>query len=154
MKYHVKVQGKLFEVSIDNIHSQPIIAIVDGEPIEVWIDSQSGVNPIKSIDTVAIEGALTSPISNSPPGVAGASKTGANGLAGDNKVIRAPIPGTIISVAVREGIEVAIGQQLCVLEAMKMKNAIRSPRNGVIASVHVSPGQTVQHHDVLVEFVD
>jgi biotin carboxyl carrier protein len=35
---------------------------------------------------------------------------------------------------------------------MKMKNAIRSPRDGIIASVLVIPGQTVQHHDVLMEF--
>lgn len=154
MKYHVKVQGRLFEVSIDNIHSQPIIANVDGEPIEVWVDYQGGLNQAKTIESVKIEIAPPTPPASSPPSETGRSKTGTNGLAGNHNTIRAPIPGTIISVAVREGSEVAIGQQLCVLEAMKMKNAIRSPRNGVIASVHVSPGQTVQHHDVLVEFID
>jgi propionyl-CoA carboxylase alpha chain len=53
---------------------------------------------------------------------------------------------------VRPGDEVGLGQDLCVLEAMKMKNPIRSPRAGRIASVNVNPGQTVKHHDVLVEF--
>lgn len=154
MKYHVKVQGKLFEVSIDNLHSQPIIASVNGEPIEVWIENQGGANQVKSVETLKIEGAPSTPASDLPTGMTGAPKSGTNGLAGNNKVIRAPIPGTIISVAVHEGAEVTVGQPLCVLEAMKMKNAIRSPRNGVITLVHVTPGQTVQHHDVLVEFVD
>lgn len=154
MRYHVKVQGRLFEVVIDNLHTQPIIANVEGEPIEVWIDDNSGVNQIRSVEPVKIEGAPSTPAPGLLPGAMNASKSGKNGLAGNNKILRAPIPGTIISVSVREGAEVTIGQQICVLEAMKMKNAIRSPRNGVIASVHVSPGQTVQHHDVLVEFVD
>jgi glutaconyl-CoA/methylmalonyl-CoA decarboxylase subunit gamma len=140
MKYHVKIQGRSFKVSIDNLHTQPIIANVDGEPIEVWIENQVDVNSARSDKPVIAEGAP--------------SKSGTNGLASINKTIRAPIPGTIISVSVHTGDEVAIGQQLCVLEAMKMKNAIRSPRKGVIASVHVSAGQTVQHHDELVEFVD
>jgi biotin carboxyl carrier protein len=140
MKYHVKIQGRSFKVSIDNLHTQPIIANVDGEPIEVWIENQVDVNTARSDKPVKTEGAT--------------SKSGTNGLASINKTIRAPIPGTIISVSVHAGDEVAIGQQLCVLEAMKMKNAIRSPRKGVIASVHVSTGQTVQHHDELVEFVD
>jgi biotin carboxyl carrier protein len=70
------------------------------------------------------------------------------------RAIRAPIPGVILSVAIREGSEVTIGQDLCTLEAMKMKNSIRSPRKGVIASVHVSAGQAVQHHDILMEFTE
>jgi biotin carboxyl carrier protein len=66
--------------------------------------------------------------------------------------VLAPIPGVIISIQVKQGDEVSLGQELCVLEAMKMKNTIRSPRAGVIASVNVSSGETVKHHDVLVEF--
>jgi biotin carboxyl carrier protein len=154
MKYHVKIQGRSFKVNIDNLHTQPIIANVDGEPIEVWIENQVDVNTAKSDKPVKTEGATSTTAAGEPLSAAGTSKSGTNGLASTNKTIRAPIPGTIISVSVHAGDEVAIGQQLCVLEAMKMKNAIRSPRKGVIASVHVSAGQTVQHHDELVEFVD
>ncbi len=146
MKYQVKIQGRLFEVKIDNLHTQPIIASVDGELFEVWTEHQSGIAQIKTVEA--------DHLGEPPSTVTERSKTGSNGSIGDNKAVRAPIPGTIISVAVREGNDVTIGQELCVLEAMKMKNAIRSPRKGVIASVQVSPGQTVQHRDVLVEFVD
>ncbi|MEK6574302.1 MAG: biotin/lipoyl-containing protein [Chloroflexota bacterium] len=53
---------------------------------------------------------------------------------------------------VKPGDEVTFGQQLCALQAMKMKSAIRSPREGVIASVEVSEGQGVAYGGVLVTF--
>jgi pyruvate carboxylase len=46
------------------------------------------------------------------------------------------------------------GQQLCTLEAMKMNNAIRASKDGVIGKVHVSVGQHVKHRDALFEYAD
>jgi biotin carboxyl carrier protein len=66
--------------------------------------------------------------------------------------IRAPIPGTITSVAVKPGDTITIGQEICVLDAMKMKNPIRSPREGEIAEVAITTGQTVMYNDLLVAF--
>jgi len=60
--------------------------------------------------------------------------------------------GHIIDIAVKPGDEVSTGQTLCSLEAMKMKNTIRSARDGVIASVDVTVGQPVTYGDVLVTF--
>ena len=68
------------------------------------------------------------------------------------KALRAPIPGIIIKVTVQAGAEVTYGQELCVLEAMKMNNLIRAPRAGTIAAVHVSEGKHVKHGDLLMEF--
>ena len=62
------------------------------------------------------------------------------------------MPGNILDIAVKPGDKVAARQQLCSLEAMKMKNAIRSPGEGVIASVEVAEGQSVAHGDVLFTF--
>ena len=53
----------------------------------------------------------------------------------------APMPGVILDIAVKPGDKVAYGELLCALEAMKMKNAIRAPRDVVIASVEVQEGQ-------------
>ncbi len=69
-------------------------------------------------------------------------------------VVRAPIPGVIISIAVQPGDTVEVGQELCVLEAMKMKNAIRAPRAGTIGKVLAAVGEHVQHHDLLIEFAE
>jgi biotin carboxyl carrier protein len=62
------------------------------------------------------------------------------------------MPGAIIEVLAQPGERVKFGQPLCILEAMKMKNAVRSPRDGIVATVEVSPGQTVAHGQVLFTF--
>ena len=58
------------------------------------------------------------------------------------------MPGTILSVAVKEGDTVKEGQQLMILEAMKMENEILSPCDGVV-TVATSKGSTVNAGDVL-----
>jgi biotin carboxyl carrier protein len=64
------------------------------------------------------------------------------------------MPGNVLDITVKPGDRVRFRQQLCSLEAMKMKNAIRSPRDGVIAIVNVTEGQAVSHGDVLFTFAD
>ncbi|KAJ2486733.1 hypothetical protein IWW37_005512 [Coemansia sp. RSA 2050] len=71
-----------------------------------------------------------------------------------SKLVLAPMPGTIISVAVKVGDTVAEGTQVLVVEAMKMQNVLRAPRPGVIKAVHVVPGATVSGDDILVELED
>ena len=68
----------------------------------------------------------------------------------DQGALTAPMPGKVISVAVAPGDEVADGQTLLVLEAMKMEMAIKAPRDGVVAEVAAEAGQLVQDGDVLV----
>jgi biotin carboxyl carrier protein len=70
------------------------------------------------------------------------------------KLVRAPIPGVIVSIVVNVGEAVNVGQELCVLEAMKMKNSIRATRAGQIATIHVNIGQQVKHNEPLVEYVE
>jgi biotin carboxyl carrier protein len=62
------------------------------------------------------------------------------------------MPGLILEVSVSEGDEVREGDSLCVLEAMKMENALLSPRDGKIKAVNVSKGGTVDKGDLLIEF--
>lgn len=73
------------------------------------------------------------------------------GPAGD---LSAPMPGTVLSVSARAGDQVSRGDTLLVLEAMKMENALHSPRDGVVAEVLVEPGQQVRYGDLLVRFGD
>ncbi len=65
--------------------------------------------------------------------------------------VRAAIPGLIASVAVAVGDEVAAGDQLLVLEAMKMENEITAPMSGTVTAVHVSPGDAVEKGAPLAE---
>jgi biotin carboxyl carrier protein len=64
--------------------------------------------------------------------------------------VRAIIPGRIISVAVLPGDPVEAGQELLVVEAMKMQNELRAPRDGVVSRVGVGVGETVEVGDLLV----
>jgi biotin carboxyl carrier protein len=64
--------------------------------------------------------------------------------------VRAIIPGRVLTVAVTPGDLVTAGQQLLTVEAMKMQNELRSPRDGTIERVAVGPGATVEPGDVLV----
>ena len=145
MKIHVKIQNKTYEVRIGDVHTRPIVANVDGETFEVWPEEstippenyqpQTGSSTVKPLPTVNIE----------PPTPSAADSI---------KQVKAPIPGVIISIAVNAGDKVTHGQELCILEAMKMKNVIRSSREGKIANICVKEGDSVQHSQVLLEYSD
>ena len=66
--------------------------------------------------------------------------------------IKAPMPGLILEINVKEGQDVKEDDPLLILEAMKMENVINSPREGVIKSIAVEQGNTVEKNALLIEF--
>ncbi len=66
--------------------------------------------------------------------------------------IKAPMPGLIINVSVNVGDEVTKGDTLLILEAMKMENVIKSPRNGKIKRVSIELRKAVEKNQVMLEF--
>lgn len=68
------------------------------------------------------------------------------------KEVKAPMPGTILSVPVSNGDKISKGDSLLILEAMKMENVIKSPRDGEIANVLVAEGANVEKNQVLITF--
>jgi biotin carboxyl carrier protein len=69
----------------------------------------------------------------------------------EQEIIKAPMPGKIIDVLVREGSDVLRGEPLVILEAMKMQNEILSPVNGKVIKVTAKANTNVMKDDVLVE---
>ena len=69
----------------------------------------------------------------------------------EQEIIKAPMPGKIIDVLVREGSTVLRGEPVVILEAMKMQNEILSPVNGVIVKVSAKANTNVMKDDLLVE---
>jgi biotin carboxyl carrier protein len=64
--------------------------------------------------------------------------------------LKAPMPGLVVAVPVAEGETVSRGQNLVILESMKMQNELRSPRDGVVHRIRAKPGERVEQNQVLV----
>jgi methylmalonyl-CoA carboxyltransferase small subunit len=76
--------------------------------------------------------------------------TNVSAPADEGKVLRAPISGTVMKVVHNAGDEVAAGDVLLILEAMKMETEITAPVSGTIARVEVEPGDAVSGGQILV----
>lgn len=153
MKYRVRVEGVWFVVEVGDLAARPVIAIVDGDPVEVWPEEPAGQLPRQEQEVSSDRPAAGPPAATgsklaSGRGTPKPSSAETSGL----NLVRAPIPGVVVSIAVQPDEEVVPGQELCVLEAMKMKNAIRAARAGRIAAVRVITGQHVKHREVLMEY--
>ena len=144
MKIRVKIQDKTFTVKIGDIHARPIQAEVDGEIFEVW--PQEAFIPPNASRTAPPAPQVTHTASPSESTTAQIQPTKSS------KHIAAPIPGVIVEIAVKVGEQVAHGQELCTLEAMKMKNSIRANREGKIKKVLIKVGDHVHQSQVLMEF--
>jgi propionyl-CoA carboxylase alpha chain len=69
-----------------------------------------------------------------------------------SKHLLSPMPGLLVSLAVSEGQEVKAGEELAVLEAMKMENTLRAERNGVVAKIHFETGASLEVGDRIMDF--
>jgi propionyl-CoA carboxylase alpha chain len=71
-----------------------------------------------------------------------------------SRFLLSPMPGLLIRVAVAEGQEVKAGEELCVVEAMKMENVLRAERDGRVAKLHAAPGDSLAVDQVILEFAE
>jgi len=67
--------------------------------------------------------------------------------------VMSPMPGAVVSVSVKPGDVIVDGQEILVLEAMKMQNIIKSERDGKVKNVLVKKGQSVGVDEIMIEFV-
>jgi biotin carboxyl carrier protein len=66
--------------------------------------------------------------------------------------LKAPMPGLVLHVLIKEGDEVKKGDSLLVLEAMKMENVIKAPADAIVKKIEVAQGQKIEKNTVLVQF--
>ena len=144
MKIHVKIQEKIFTIKIGDIQARPIQAEVDGEIFEVW--PEETLIPSETSLTISSTPQIAHPIppvESSGSSIKSSKKT---------STVIAPIPGVIVEITAKIGDSVIYGQELCVLEAMKMKNSIRANRDGSIKNILISIGDHVRQSQALMEF--
>lgn len=135
----VKVNGKNYDVEVGDLSVSPLSVTVEGVAYTVEID-----------DAAAAPAAAPAQVTVAAPVVAAPAAAPAVS-AGSGDVV-SPMPGVVLDICVKPGDSVTRGQQVCALEAMKMKSAIRAAHDGVVASIEVSEGQRVAHGAVLVRF--
>ena len=147
MKYSVTIKNKSYIVEIEDINIRPVIAHVEGQRFEV----------IPDINPVGTETKLEPITTNLSKGKKETKEVKSFDLRKHDpnqnvNELNAPLPGTVIELFVKAGDIIEAGQVIVIIEAMKMKNSIRSTRAGKIAEVLTSVNQTVAHKQVLVKF--
>ncbi|MDR0413956.1 MAG: biotin/lipoyl-binding protein [Prevotellaceae bacterium] len=138
--YKLKINGNDYKVVVKEVEGNTAEVEVNGTHYHVEIErpaAQVSKTP-KLVQVAAI------PSGDSHQAVA---KTAAPGAA---SAIKAPLPGVILDVYVREGDMVTVGQKLILLEAMKMENNIEADRAGKVTAVKVKKGDSILESDVLV----
>jgi len=70
----------------------------------------------------------------------------------NDNILDCPMPGLVVDVRVKEGERVFRGQELIILESMKMESAVSAVADGVVETVNVKPGDAVETGSVLIRF--
>ncbi len=141
----LEIEGRSFRVQVQRIEGDRASVLVDGTPVEVQIHDRSAV---------AAKPAAAQPAPAPPPMAAAAAPTPkpAGGASAPGDALRAMMPGVVTRLLVEPGQQVAAGDVLLVLEAMKMENEIRSDRDATIGTIHVQTGQKVATGDAMIDF--
>ena len=146
-KYSLKINGNLYEVKIEDINESSTMArvTVNGTKYDVEIEGGKAA-AVKKPQVVAVPEATGLSVTPKTPI---ATKPAAAAPAAGGAKVTCPLPGTVLSLNVKEGDTVSAGQTLLVLEAMKMENNIDAERGGVVKQVLAAAGATVMEGDVL-----
>ena len=127
----ITVEGKVYDVVVDDVTEDDAISFYPPPDLTSQV-TRSAASPGPD--------PAPNPTSNPAPNLA--QGTPPPTMAGANDKL-APMGGLVLEVSVKEGDKVAAGDQLVLLEAMKMKQAITAHRDGTVSKIHVTAGQAV-----------
>jgi biotin carboxyl carrier protein len=144
-RYQITLDGRTFDVQVLGDPRQ--------EQVEVEVDGRRLTVEVKA-SAARAETVPTIPDSSPAPATPRApiAAPGAGTITG-NRVV-APLPGVIKSIAVRSGQRVAIGDELLIIDAMKMDNVLRASREGVVETIHIAVGHQIAYGQILLEYRD
>lgn len=136
MKLRISVEGKAYDVDVE------------------VLEEGNGHSPshVPHVAAPVASAPMARPVSVPPPAAPAPAAAPSNGNGGGERVVKAPIVGTVMSIKVKPGDNVELNQVLLVMEAMKMETNIASPIPGKVKAVLAVPGDAVKAGQVLVEF--
>jgi len=160
-RYRLDISNREFVIDVQELAADRFEVVVGDETYEVTLSGDETL--AESIIKPGVQPGSAQPsphtstvtrVRKEPSAAPAAASTPRKpaGAAGGKGALNAPMPGVIIEVSVKAGDEVKRGQQVAVLDAMKMHNVIGAPRAGIIAGVFVEVGQSVAHGDAIVTF--
>ncbi|AKG91128.1 Pyruvate carboxylase [Geoglobus ahangari] len=127
VRYSVIVNGKRFDVEVEELSSNRFKVVVNGKEEEIELfEERRAVEAKEKVEA---------PVS------AGKAEGGE---------VKAEMSGSVVRILVKEGEAVKKGQPVLILEAMKMENEVVSPADGIVESIEVREGDKVQAGDVLI----
>jgi len=131
-RVRIRVEGKWYTVEVDDLSRSPIEVRVDGESISVDVPGLPIVSHVQeqSIAPESVQDGAGQIIDNT---------------------IRSPMPGRVVAIKVKRGKSVSAGDEVCVIEAMKMEQSIRTMIDGKVSKIHVKPTQQVESDDPLID---
>ena len=134
-EYRYKINGNLYNVVIGDNEENIAHVEVNGTHYTVEMEKKPKATPapkpvVRPAAKPAAAPAAAAPVAKP---AAGGAKSG----------VKSPLPGVILDIKVNVGDEVKKGQTLIILEAMKMENSINADKDGKIAAINVSKGESV-----------
>lgn len=133
-EYKYKINGMKFTVNVGDVSDNEVKVEVNGVPYKVELDKAAPQKPAlsQSGKTAGISGAVTNSTPAPKPVITGPAFS-----------VKSPLPGTIMSLAVKVGDTVKSGQTVCVLEAMKMENDVKTTSGGTVKQILVNVGDAI-----------
>lgn len=140
--YHIRLGEKTFDVEVADLASGEVQIKVAGQVFSAILQ-ENVPTPPAPVPTSA----PPMPLVERPP----ASRPAAPAATGE-KALRAPMPGVMRKILVKMGDQVAVGQKVAVMEAMKMENDLLAPQAGKVTKIAVQVGTTVATGDLIMSF--
>ena len=134
-QYRFKISGNQYNVDINSVEGNIASVSVNGTSYQVELEDA----PAAPVQAVPVQTSVITPAA-APVQAAPAPKPATSGA---GKPVTSPLPGVIIAVKVNVGDSVKAGQEVAVLEAMKMENSIEAVQDGTVTAIHVAKGDSI-----------
>jgi len=152
-EYILTINEKEYRAEVSEINAEYALIQVNGKEFRVDLQqlALSKLMPVASVveTRAAVAPAAQALIGVVPAPAATPSAAAASGEA--SSLVKAPLPGLIIDVKVREGEKVKAGQNIVVMEAMKMENQIQATTDGTVKKIFIKKGDNVAEGNALIE---
>jgi biotin carboxyl carrier protein len=146
--HHIVVDGVDYEVDFESISGQPVFSLlVNGYSHEAY------VYPDEGQWEVLLQGILYRVIVEDERERRLRLSFGSGTELKGEFFLKAPMPGLVVSIPVKEGQTLAQGDVLVILESMKMQNELKSPRNGKVARIRIKEGDNVERRQTLLSVI-